>query len=117
MSIFPVITKEKQKLYEKIFLDNKKLKNNIPCICGYYGRACRNMDDTANSMLCNGCTLSIFVSTVEAILEVSNEKEKNGIKSLYDSDIYDIQSKLKDKCINVEYAYIENVLDKLVKED
>ena len=41
MSIFPVITKEKQMLYEAIYLDNDKLKNDIPCICGYYGRACR----------------------------------------------------------------------------
>ena len=117
MSIFPVITKEKQRMYEKMYLDNEKFENNVPCICVSYGRACRNMDDTANSMLCNGCTLSIFVSIVEAILEVSNEKETNGIKSLYDSDIYDIQSKLKDKCVNVEYAYIENILDELVKED
>lgn len=115
MSIFPIITKEKQKMYEKIYLDSEKFENNVPCICGYYGRACRQMNDKADRMLCNGCELSIFVSTVETILEVSNEKEKIGIKSLYDSDIYDVQSKLKEKCINVKYSYIENILDELVK--
>lgn len=115
MSIFPVITKEKQRMYEKMYLDNEKLENNVPCICGYYGRACRQMNNKADRMLCNGCELSIFVSTLEAILEVSNDKEKIGIKSLYDSDIYDVQSKLKEKCINVKYSYIENVLDELVK--
>lgn len=115
MSIFPVITKEKQRMYEKMYLDNEKFKNNVPCICGYYGRACRQMNNKADRMLCNGCELSIFVSTLEAILEVSNDKEKIGIKSLYDSDIYDVQSKLKEKCINAKYSYIENVLDELVK--
>ena len=80
MNIFPISTQEKQKLYESIYLNNTDLKNNIPCICGYYGRACRNMDNKANSMLCNGCTLSLFISTVEAILEVCNEKENIGIE-------------------------------------
>lgn len=115
MSIFPVITEGKQKAYEEIVKNNKFLKNNIPCICGYYGRACRHMNNTANSMLCTGCSLSKFVSTVEAIVEIMDEKEKMGIEKLYDSDIRTIQLKLQKKSILVEYSYIENVLDALVK--
>lgn len=67
--MFPTITKKKQELYERMCLSNAELKNNIPCICGYYGRACRQMNDKADRMLCKGCSLSIFVSTVEALSE------------------------------------------------
>lgn len=115
MSIFPVITEGKQKSYEKIAKSNRYIKNKIPCICGYYGRACRNMNNTANSMLCTSCSLSKFVSTVEAIVERMDEKEKMGIEKLYDSDIRDVQLKLQKKSILVEYSYIENVLDALIK--
>ena len=45
--IHPVITKEKQKVYEKIFRENEKLENTIPFICGIYGRACGRMDGEA----------------------------------------------------------------------
>lgn len=116
MSIFPIIKKEKQKKYEEIYLKHPDLENNIPCICGYYGRACRKMDETANSMLCNGCTLSLFVSTVEAIMECCAEKEKIGIDHLYDSDIFDIQNKLREKVIKVDYSYIEHILQYLTEE-
>lgn len=111
MSIYPTITKEKQKLYEKTCLSNDKFQNEVPFICGVYGRACRNMDDKANSALCEGCTLSLFVSTVETILDISKEKEDIGIESLYDSDIYDIQARLKEKVIDAKFSYIESVLD------
>lgn len=113
MSIFPIIRKGKQKMYEDIFVNDEVLFNNIPEICGYYGRACRQMDDKADRMLCNGCSLSIFISTVNTIIEVSDEKQKIGIDSLYDSDVYDIQDKLKEKCINVEFSYIETILERL----
>lgn len=115
-NIFPVITKKKQEIYEKIYVKHKNLSNNIPCICGYYGRACRNMDCTANSMLCNGCTLSLFIATVDAILERCDEKENIGIEHLYDSDIYDIQEKLKAKTIKTDFTYIENILKYLTEE-
>lgn len=113
MSIYPVITKEKQKLYEEIYVLHTDLENNIPCICGYYGRACRNMNELANSALCNGCTLSRFVSTVEAVLECCDQKEALGIKHLYDTDIYDIQNSLKNKCVRTDYSYIEKIIDYL----
>lgn len=113
--MFATITKERQKLYEKIYFDNVEFKNNIPYICGYYGRACRQMNDKADRMLCNRCTLSIFISTIESILEICNEKEKLEIKSLYDSDIYDVQTRLKEKGINAEFSYIENILEELIK--
>ena len=32
----------------------------VPCICGYYGRACRQMNDKADRMLCTGCALAEF---------------------------------------------------------
>lgn len=118
MNTFPVITKEKQKFYENFCLNNS-LFNNTPEICGYYGRACRNMGKRANSMLCGDCNLSHFTSTVEAILECCHEKENIGIENLYDSDIYDIQEKLNHININVKFSYIENILNLLVfqKED
>lgn len=113
MNTFPTITSERQKLYESIFLSHSELKNDIPCICGYYGRACRKMNTQANSRLCNGCSLSLFVSTAEAILERCTEKENMGIQHLYDSDILDIQEKLKNKGIKVECSYIECILNSL----
>lgn len=116
MNVFPIITKKKQQLYEKIYLSHENLQNNIPCICGYYGRACRNMNNKADSMLCNGCTLSLFVSTVEAILKCCNEKEKIGVEHLFDSDIYDIQAKLKEKTIKADFSYIESVLEYLIED-
>ena len=117
MEIFPVITDEKQKIYEKVFLENEELQNDVPCICGYYGRACRNMNGQANSMLCTHCSLQIFASTVEAIIEQCDEKETLEIEFLYDSDILDIQTKLKNDAVNVECSYIETILDALVNLD
>lgn len=59
-----------------------------------------------------------FVLTVEAIKEQCNTKEKMGIDYLFDSDIYEIQEKLKQKNIyDAKFPYIENVLEILVKED
>lgn len=115
MSLYPVITEKKQELYEKIYLKHTDLKNDIPEICGFYGRACRRMNDEANRMLCQGCTLSVFTSTIEAIMNKCNEKENIGIEHLYDSDIYDIQDALKRKCVNVKFSYIEKVLDYLTE--
>ena len=111
-----MITKEKQKLYEKIFLEHENLQNNVPEICGYFGRACRQMNDKADRMLCNSCTLSVFISTVETILEVCNQKESIGIERLYDSDILTIQEKLEKRLIKVDISYIENILDSLTEE-
>lgn len=116
MSIFPVITKEKQKLYEKIHLAHTDLENNVSEICGYYGRACRRMGGEADRMPCLHCSLSTFVSTVEAIVSKCDEKEAIGIGSLYDSDIYDIQNELNKKCVHVDYSYIEKVLDYLTED-
>lgn len=95
-------------------MDNNELNNNVPCICGLYGRACRQMNNKADRRLCSECSLRIFISTVEAIIEICDEKEKIGISHLYDSDILDIQSKLKKEyVIDVECSYIENVLNYL----
>ena len=43
--IHPVITIEKQKVYEKIFRGNEKFENTVPWICGIYGRACHKRMD------------------------------------------------------------------------
>lgn len=120
--MFPIITNEKQKVFEESCIKNKvgsdESECKIPCICGYYGRACRQMNDKADRMLCLDCSLRIFVSTVETIIEICNEKEKIGISHLYDSDILDIQSELKKECvIDVECSYIENVLNYLIESD
>lgn len=115
MSIFPTITKKKQEFYEKIYLKHTDLNNHIPEICGYYGRACRRMDDKADRILCQGCTLSIFISTVNEILKCCDKKAEIGIKRLYDSDIYDIQEELNKKALKVDFSYIEKVLDYLIE--
>ena len=36
---------------------------------------------------------------------------------LYDSDILDIQSRLKESVIDVEYSYIEKIIEHLVAEN
>ena len=116
MSIFPLITKKRQALYEEIYTKHADLKCRIPEICGYYGRACRCMDNRANRMLCQGCSLSVFISTAEAINEQCNKKEALGIENLYDSDILDIVDALVEKCVPVDYSYVTKVLDYLTED-
>lgn len=59
-----------------------------------------------------------YVLTVEIIEEQCNAKENIGIDHLFDSDIYEIQEKLKQRHVyDVEFSYIEKVLDALVRED
>lgn len=62
ISIFPTITEKIQCLYEDFaFLNGDvKYKEDIPCICGYYGRACRQMNNRADRMLCTGRALAEF---------------------------------------------------------
>lgn len=57
-SIFPIITREKQAAFEA--QATAAQKDEIPCICGYYGRGCRQMGDKADRMLCIGCHLAAF---------------------------------------------------------
>lgn len=119
--IHPVITEEKQKVYEKIFRGNKKFENTVPWICGVYGRACRKRieEDTACLCMCvEECSLRKFVAVVETIKEQCEEKENIGIDHLFDSDIYEIQEKLRQKYVyDANFSYIENVLEALTKED
>lgn len=58
---FPIITNEKQKQFEATLTGNSK-EFYIPCICGYYGRACRqiNKEEGANRALCDMCSLSKY---------------------------------------------------------
>lgn len=107
MSI-PIITDNRQKLYEKILINTNVLIDNIPQECGKYGRTCIN--NNANSVICKNCSLSIFVQTVEEIIKKCDEKESLGIKYLYDSDISDIETSLREKSIIVKYSYIEKLL-------
>lgn len=54
--IHPVITIEKQKVYEKIFRGNEKFENTVPWICGIYGRAChKRMDEDSHALLKDDC--------------------------------------------------------------
>lgn len=55
---FPHITVENQINFERVATEAEKEK--IPCICGYYGRACRQMGAHADRFLCNGCPLAAF---------------------------------------------------------
>lgn len=92
--------------------ENVEWKNGNPEI--YAG-----IDDIHTSHINQLITeLRKFVLTVEAIKEQCNAKEKIGIDYLFDSDIYEIQEKLKQKHVyDAKFSYIENVLEFLVKED
>lgn len=63
--MFPTITSKKQKEFEKNCIRNNiasdESKCNVPCICGYYGRACRQMNEKADRFLCTGCALAEFI--------------------------------------------------------
>ena len=58
--VFPIITKEIQKEYEAVCPEESPAE--LPMICGYKGRACRQMDkeEGANRFLCNGCPLAEY---------------------------------------------------------
>lgn len=58
--MFPIITKEIQKEFETANVDRNR--PYVPEICGYYGRACRQMgkDEGANRMNCTSCALAKF---------------------------------------------------------
>lgn len=63
MKTFPIITKTAQKEFEHCAMGTS-VKEEIPCICGYYGRVCRQMEkeEGANRALCMGCPLAVFVA-------------------------------------------------------
>jgi len=56
---FPVITTGLQKSYEKGIRESI---DTTPELCGYYGRACRQLDkqEGANRMLCQNCGLAKY---------------------------------------------------------
>lgn len=64
--MFTIITKAKQKAFEAQH-EGTNAADQIPCICGYCGRACRQMekDEGANRNLCMGCPLAEFSEQVD----------------------------------------------------
>ena len=62
MSIFPTITAEIQEQFEQ----NGQAKV-VPLICGFMGRACRQMgkEEGANRANCTGCSLARFAKNME----------------------------------------------------
>ncbi len=74
---YPVITESVQRLYESYCNEMEKngetSVNEVPCICGCYGRACRSLNKPADTMLCNGCTLYKFAATFGEILKRHHE--------------------------------------------
>ena len=58
--MFPIITNEIQQNFEALATECEK--QEIPCICGHCGRACRQMNKSegANRFLCNGCPLAHY---------------------------------------------------------
>jgi len=56
MTTFPVVTKNLQEAYEQ---GTKGYTDKTPDICGYYGRACRQLEkqEGANRMSCQYCGL------------------------------------------------------------
>lgn len=67
MHVFPIITLDIQKDFE-----NSDRKEKTPDICGYYGRACRQMNasEGANRSLCDGCPLARFARVQELTQEL-----------------------------------------------
>lgn len=66
--MFERITKTIQQGFEK----QQEGKSDLtPLICGYYGRACRHMDDPrgACTALCTGCPLAEFAASYAAVQE------------------------------------------------
>ena len=77
--VFPLITPERQKGFEAASLEgtfapaglplyrSRWAMKEVPDICGYYGRACRQMNDDegANRALCMGCPLTEYAHAVE----------------------------------------------------
>ena len=59
MAAFPVITKSLQEAYEQ---GTKGSTDKTPDTCGYYGRACRQLEkaEGANRALCQGCGLRVY---------------------------------------------------------
>lgn len=62
-SIYPIITREMQAAFEA--QANAAQKDKIPCICGYCGRGCRQMGDSANRAICSGCPLATFARNAQ----------------------------------------------------
>lgn len=62
-SIYPIITREKQAAFEAKFGDTQK--HEIPCICGYCGRGCRQMEGKADRAICTGCPLATFARNAQ----------------------------------------------------
>lgn len=60
---FPIITEEIQVKFEDYCKGIKPEK--LPQICGYFGRACRRMNDKADRMLCINCPLKSFAEKME----------------------------------------------------
>lgn len=64
--IYPIVTPERQQAFEQNALQ-AGVSDTTPTICGYYGRACRQMNNPegANRCLCHGCALKEYCATEE----------------------------------------------------
>lgn len=60
-----VMTEKVQALFEKA---NEGLTDRTPCICGYYGRACREMGRKPSRMPCLHCPLAKFLDEAKRII-------------------------------------------------
>lgn len=60
---FPVVTEKLQRSFERNAAD-KNAAFSIPEICGYLGRACRQMgkEEGANRAVCSHCSLAEYAS-------------------------------------------------------
>lgn len=71
MNIFPIITKEIQRSFETTCKSTPQgiSLEELPMICGCYGRACRQMgkEEGANRMNCTGCPLAEYAKERQEI--------------------------------------------------
>ena len=62
--MFPIITPDRQRSFEALATQNER--DSIPCICGFCGRGCYQMDkaEGANRSICTTCPLARYADFI-----------------------------------------------------
>lgn len=102
--MFPIITEELQKKFENQCINTGK-QSNVPEICGYYGRACRQMgkSEGANRVLCIKCPLAEFVNYSQKATDIFKEMlDIMEFKLIREQDCYCLIDKQGGNLGNIE---------------
>lgn len=88
--MFPIITKELQKKFENQCINTEK-QSNVPEICGYFGRGCRQMgkSEGTNRVLCIKCQLAEFAESIQKATNIFKEMlDIMEFKLIHEQDFY-----------------------------